>query len=216
MPDDRLLAPVWEAAAAAHVPVLIHVADPLAFFLPADRHNERLEQLCLDRGARHGGGRERYERLIDALEHLVASQPSTAFIAAHGCCPHDLNRVAAMLERYPNLFVDVAAAVPELGRQPRVARSFITGHAGRVLFGTDVFPWDMRAQQTYFRLFETADDAFQEDGAGSGPCSRWLLYGLDLPTEVLERVYRDNAAALFGLQADQGQGRTVTAGEAAR
>ena len=48
LPDDPLLAPVWTAAAELRIPVLVHVADPVAFFHPVDRHNERLEELLRD------------------------------------------------------------------------------------------------------------------------------------------------------------------------
>lgn len=199
LPDDPMLSPVWEAAAAMGIPVLIHVADPLAFFLPADRYNERLEQMLLDpRGWRHHGGAEQFHRLIDSLEHLVARQQQTTFIAAHAYYPQNLPRVAGMLERYQNFYIDIASAASELGRQPREARSLIVKHPEQVLFGTDVFPWSPGARQVYFRLLETADEAFRcsGDGGGFGP---WDMYGLDLPKDVTQKVYRDNAAALLGL-----------------
>lgn len=203
LPDDRILAPIWEAAAATRVPVLIHVADPLAFFLPPDRHNERLEQLLSDpRGTRHQGGPAMFHRLIDSLESLISHHPRTTFIAAHAYCPHDLARVARMFERYENFYIDVAAAASDLGRQPRAARSLITEHPDRVLFGTDVFPWRAGAHETYFRLLETADEAFRYFGAGAG-FSPWDLHGLDLPREVIEKVYRDNASALLGMSASR-------------
>ena len=49
LPDDPRLDPVWAAAAEHGLPVLIHVADPIAFFEPIDRFNERIEELALER-----------------------------------------------------------------------------------------------------------------------------------------------------------------------
>ena len=201
LPDDPMLAPVWSAAAASGVPVLIHVADPVAFFLPADSHNERLEQMLrYPRGARHAGGLGAFHRLIDALERLVATHPSTTFVAAHACYPENLARVGAMLDLYPNLFIDVAAAASVLGRQPRTARSLVVEHPDRVLFGTDVFPWRAEPRLVYFRLLETADEAFTYSADPVPPYGRWQISGLELPRWVLEEVYRGTAASLLGLR----------------
>ncbi len=43
--DDVRLDPIWETAAELNLPVIIHVADPVAFFLPLDATNERWEEL---------------------------------------------------------------------------------------------------------------------------------------------------------------------------
>lgn len=201
LPDDPLLGPLWETAAAQQVPVLIHVADPVAFFLPADRCNERLEELLRHpRGTRHPGGMSEFHRLIDSLEHLVASCPRTQFVVAHACYPENIARVCAMLDRYANLSIDMSAVASTLGRQPRASRSLILRHRDRVLFGTDVFPWSPGGRRVYFRLLETDDEAFTYSETVPPPCGRWQISGLNLPSSVLEMVYRHNAARLLGLQ----------------
>jgi hypothetical protein len=43
--DDPRFDPMWEACAGLHMPVAIHVSDPLAFFTATDRFNERYEEL---------------------------------------------------------------------------------------------------------------------------------------------------------------------------
>jgi predicted TIM-barrel fold metal-dependent hydrolase len=207
-PDDPVLAAVWEEAGALGIPVLIHVADPLAFFRPVDRHNERLEELLRHpRDSRQHDGVEEFHRLIDSFEHLVASHPRTAFVAAHGLYAENLGHVSEMFDRYPNLCVDVAWVAMQLGRQPRAARALLMKHPDRVLFGTDVFPLRAGVFRVNFRLFETADEAFSytdEPVPGSG---RWPIYGLDLPHSVLEHFYRDNACRLLGLPLSAGEGR---------
>src|SRR5215467_3016304 len=139
MPDDPRLSPLWEQAAELAVPVAIHTADPVAFFDPVDERNERLEELL-----RHpewsfaASHYPRFQRLIDSLEAVVAAHKETRFIGLHvGCYAEDLSWVARMLDAYPNFFIDIAARVAELGRQPRRARALIMGHPDRVLFGTD-------------------------------------------------------------------------------
>lgn len=200
--DDPMVAPVWETAGELGVPVLVHVADPLAFFLPADRHNERIEEMRrYPRGTRHPGGRAAFEQLLESFERMVATHPRTSFVAAHGYHPENLAHVADLLARYPNLSIDTAAVAGQLGRQPRAARALVTHHPERVLFGTDVFPLRSAAREVYFRLLETADECFGYTDEPIPRCGRWAIYGLDLPDDVLFQVYRGNAARLLAPRA---------------
>jgi predicted TIM-barrel fold metal-dependent hydrolase len=206
LPDDRRLSPVWEAAGALKIPVLIHVGDPVAFFQPVDGHNERLEDLLRHpRSSRQHGGHDEFKRLIDSLEHVVNAHPGTIIIGAHvGCYPENLAYVSHMLDRYPNFFIDTASRAAELGRQPRAARALLTRHADRVLFGTDVFPLRASSYHVYFRLFETDDEAFPYSDDPVPEWGRWSIYGLDLPASVQEKMYRVNACTLLGLRASIG------------
>jgi predicted TIM-barrel fold metal-dependent hydrolase len=201
LPDDPRLDPVWEAAGHLGIPVLIHVADPVAFFQPINNHNERLEELLRHPSdSRAAGGLAEFARLMSALEHLVAGHPSTNIVGAHGgCFVENLAWVAGLLDAYPNYFIDVAGRAAELGRQPRTARSLIEDHPDRVLFGTDVFPSSSSGYRTYFRLLETADEAFPYSDEPVPSKGRWSIYGLALSETALARLYQANAARLLGL-----------------
>lgn len=100
--------------------MLIHTADPMAFFEPLDRYNERLDDLAANPCWWFGRpGLPTFDRLIDALESVVAAHPATVFIGAHvGCAAEDLGRVSRMLGAYGNLHVDLGGRMAELGRQP--------------------------------------------------------------------------------------------------
>jgi predicted TIM-barrel fold metal-dependent hydrolase len=199
MPDDERLAPVWNAAAEAGVPVLIHTADPRAFFAPVDVANERLEELLANPGwsfAHLGDGH--YQRLLEALEALVSANPATTFIAAHMAgAAEDLDRVERLLDACPNVSVDIAARIAELGRQPRRARRLIMRHADRVLFGTDNFPLSLGEYGIHFRFLETADEHFAYSLDEPPPQGRWRISGLELPDDVLGMVYGGNARRLI-------------------
>ena len=195
MPDDRRLAPLWDAAGEAGAPVMIHTADPLAFFDPVDGRNERFEEL-----QRHPDwsyarfGRPHYRRLLEALERLVAAHPGSTFIAAHVAgAAEDLDLVDRLLCAHANLYVDIAARVGELGRQPRRARELVLRHGDRVLFGTDAVPPDPREYAISFRFLETDDEHFAYSPDEPPPQGRWRVSGLGLPDEVLKRVYSGNA-----------------------
>nr|WP_042196007.1 amidohydrolase family protein [Kibdelosporangium sp. MJ126-NF4]CEL22349.1 hypothetical protein-transmembrane prediction [Kibdelosporangium sp. MJ126-NF4]CTQ89204.1 hypothetical protein-transmembrane prediction [Kibdelosporangium sp. MJ126-NF4] len=198
LPDDPRLDPIWQTAAALSVPVAIHTADPVAFFEPADERNERLEQLLAHPDWSFADARfPRFERLIEALETLVARHPGTTFIGVHfGCYPENVAWVRTMLETYPNFHVDIAARVAELGRVPRATRELILRHSDRVLFGTDQFPMTAAEYAIHFRWLETADESFPHSDEDPPLMGRWLISGLDLPDPVLRKVYHDNAARL--------------------
>ena len=50
--------------------------------------------------------------------------------------------------------------------------------------------------RNWFRFLETADDSF--DYWGAPEQGRWKIYGLNLPDEILNKVYRRNAERIFG------------------
>ena len=204
MPDDERLDPVWDAVAVAGVPVTIHVADPVAFFEPLDERNERWEEL-LENPDWWFGDRERFpafDRILEALEALVARRADVTWIGAHVlCAAEDLGWVDRMLATYPNVLADVAARIAELGRVPRATRDLLERHPDRFVFGTDAFPPDAATYAVHRRFFETADEAFPYDADPEEPPSqgRWTISGLSLPDEALRGLYGENARrVIFG------------------
>ncbi len=200
LPDDPRLAPVWEAAGELGMPVTIHTGDPAAFFDPADERNERLEELLAhpDWSFADRSRFPSFERLRDAFEALVASHPDVAFVGAHVAgSAEDLERVGRMLDAYPNLHVDLAARIAELGRRPRAARALLERHADRVLFGTDVFPPDAAEYEIHFRFLETEDEHFAYSTDEVPPQGRWAISGLGLGDDALAAIYAGNARRLI-------------------
>ena len=140
--DDPKLDPIWELCAKHKRPVVIHVADPAAFFTPLDRNNERWHELYLNPGWLFFGPKfPRREDLLDQLHRVIAKHSGTTFINTHfGNNAEDLAAVADKLEKYPNMYVDIDARISELGRQPYTARRFFLKYQDRIMFGTDTTP----------------------------------------------------------------------------
>lgn len=201
MPDDERLDPIWATAGELGVPVLIHVADPEGFFLPADRHNDRLPGLGR-RPEWFFGTSEHpsFQDLMDRQVRLFQRHPKTTFFGAHVLNrPDNLEWVGSVLESCPNVYAEISARINDLGRQPRTARDFFTHHQDQVLFGTDgnsLAPYPL-----YFRVLESEDDLIRSTNARDGaiPTGSWPLYGLSLADGVLQKLYHDNAARLLGL-----------------
>lgn len=185
------------------LPVLIHVADPKAFFAPVDRTNERYDELVAEPQWSFAD-RTRFptfEELLSGLERLVLATPGTRYIGAHvGCVAEDLDRVEHLLDVAPNLTVDIAGRLGELGRQPRRFRRLVERYPDRVLFGTDAFPLTPEALRTHFRFLETDDECFPyapEDDIP--PQGRWDIAGAELPRDLLAGLYSDNARRVLKL-----------------
>jgi predicted TIM-barrel fold metal-dependent hydrolase len=194
--DDEKLAPIFDKAAELGIPVMFHTADPDAFFLPIDAHNERYEELAAhpDWGF-HGSHYSKHE-LLDQRDRVIARHPRTTFVAAHVAeSGENLARASSLLETYPNVLIDISARASELGRQPFSARKFFLQFPDRILFGADLLP-EEQMYRLYFRFLETEDEYFEYPSHASRQ-GRWNIYGLNLPDDVLRKVYRENALRLL-------------------
>jgi predicted TIM-barrel fold metal-dependent hydrolase len=199
---------MWEAAGALNMPVAIHTSDPEAFFLPIDRFNERWEELHAHPnwsfyGKDFPGNRE----LQEARRNVMRRHPRTQFVCLHVADSEDLPYVSECLDSHPNMHVDIAARIGELGRQPRASRKFFDRYQDRIVFGTDASAGSGTPQQTfgdalyeiYYRFLETDDEYFDYAPSPVPPQGRWRIYGIGLPEPVLRKVYAANAARLLGL-----------------
>jgi len=194
--DDERLDPLYEKAAELKVPVMYHIADPDAFFLPIDAANERYEELAAHPEWSYYGSHFGKRELLAQRDRVIARHPRTTFVGAHVAeHPEDLTYVGELLDRNPNLLVDIGARCAELGRQPYTARDFFLKYADRILFGTDLIP-EVTMYRLHYRFLETRDEYFEYPSHASRQ-GRWNIYGLFLPDNVLRKVYRENALRLL-------------------
>jgi predicted TIM-barrel fold metal-dependent hydrolase len=192
--DDPELDPLWAAFARLDVPVFIHTAEPQEFFQPLDYRNERWLELALFPSRRNNQpGQVTFEQLLTERNSVFRKHPKTRFVAAHfGWHANDLGRAAKLLDEFPNVMLEAGAILYDLGRQPRTAREFFIKYQDRVLFGKDAFQPD--EYPYYWRVFETADEYFDYYRDYH---AFWKLYGLDLPDDVLKKLYYANALKVW-------------------
>jgi predicted TIM-barrel fold metal-dependent hydrolase len=197
--DDPRIDPIWAKCAELKIPVMIHVSDPKAFFTPVDKYNERYDELgAHPNWSFYGDQFPSKEEILAQRNRVFARHPNTIFIGAHmGTLPEELDIVANWLDVYPNFYVDIDARISDLGRQPYTARKFIIRYQDRVLFGTDTSP-NAESYRIYYRFLET-DDEYIDPSGGHHLQSRWMIYGIHLPDEVLEKLYNKNALKILGM-----------------
>jgi predicted TIM-barrel fold metal-dependent hydrolase len=209
--DDERLAPVIEKAGELGIVVAFHTADPKAFFLPYNEKNERWEEL------KHNpnwwfGDRAKYPtwwEMIRRLEKVVANHPNTTIMGVHfGCAAEEVGYVIEVMRDHPNYIVDIAARVGELGRvEASLMRDYFIEMQDRILFGTDLGLWEpimLGAPQGFVPTEEDIDKFYQDHWLyletdlvqidhPTPIQGNWKVDAVNLPREVLEKVYHKNA-----------------------
>ncbi len=187
--DDPRMDPLLEKCAELGMPVNIHVADPIWMYEPMDSTNDGLMN-AYDWRLDNQPGIVGHDGMVDILENAVKRHPKTTFVACHFAnCSNDLNKLGALLDKYPNLYADISARYAETAPIPRFTKAFYQKYQDRLLYGTDM-GFDTRMYRITFRILETNDEHFYEIGQFG---YHWALNGFGLPDEVLEKIYRDNA-----------------------
>jgi predicted TIM-barrel fold metal-dependent hydrolase len=187
--DDPRLDPIWDKCGELGVPVLIHAADPKPFWDEFDGDNERWLELKTRPGRKRGPNNPApWEQIIAEQHNMFKRHPNTTFINAHmGWFANDLGTLGKLLDEIPNMNVGIGAIIAELGRQPRFAKAFFIKYQDRIHFGKD--SWKPEEFPTYFRVLESDDEYFPYHKKYH---AFWPMYGLDLPDEVLKKVYYKN------------------------
>jgi uncharacterized protein len=186
--DDQRLDLFWQKCAELKMPVNIHIADHPSAWQPDDATQERSPGF--QRYNQHGLDVPSHAEMISRFHKMLDRNPKTTFVAVHfSNLGHDLAQLGQALDRFPNLNVDLSARAYEFGRQPVTAAAFFAKYKGRILYGSDQEP-TAEMWRSWWRVLETRDEYIP------GPAG-WPLYGLGLPDDVLEAVYRGNAKRLL-------------------
>jgi hypothetical protein len=210
MPDDARLAPIVAHLERQHIVLLGHQAEPLNCWLPPEKMTVRSD---LDYFREHPQyymyqhpEMPSHETILAARDRMLHAYPALSFDAVHlASLEWDVDRVADFLDRFPAARVDVAARMVHLeyqaARQPQKVRRFLIRYQDRILYGSDAAygpddsdPAALRSLHTDWledwRFLATADRMHSADFAAA-------FHGLHLPREVIDKIYRRNAQALF-------------------
>ena len=188
--NDSRLDFIWNLCGELEIPVLIHTGEPAAFWLPKDKNNERwLELKMFPNRYRDPKIFPSWQQIMGEQHDVFRKHNKTKFINAHmGWYANNLEALGKLLEDIPNMYVEIAAVIGELGRQPRYAHKWMIKYQDRVMFGKDT--WRPDEYYLYFRVLESTDDYFKYYRRRH---AFWRMYGLGLPDQVLKKIYYKNA-----------------------
>ncbi len=186
--DDPRMDPLFDKMADLGFAGLAHIADPDIWFTTRYRDS-----------ARFGTKEEAFVQ----LERRLESHPDVSIVGAHlGGDPENLSHVSGLLDSHPNFAVDCSATkwvVRELSQKRDESRRFFFQHQDRIIFGTDLVAWQGAPVRHYASRYWTLQKLLETDYDGLSPIydndgrGEVNLKGLDLPKEILEKLYYRNA-----------------------
>jgi predicted TIM-barrel fold metal-dependent hydrolase len=191
--DDDRMVPLFAKCAELNIPVNIHIAEPKWMYETMDRTNDGLMNAYKWR-LDNQEGIVNHEGMIEILDNTLKKNPNTVFVACHlANCSYDLSVVGDLLDKYPNFYIDISARYGEFSPTPRTTKAFFLKYQDKIVYGTDM-GFDLDMYQSTFRVLETADEHFYYKNRYN---YHWPMHGLDLPGDVLEKVYNTNAAKIL-------------------
>jgi uncharacterized protein len=192
--DDPRMNLLFEKCAQLHMPVSIHVADPIWMYEKMDSTNDGLMNAQEWRIDMTKPGIIGFDALIQTLENAVKNNPKTTFIAVHFAnLNHDMAKLGILFDKYPNLYADISARYAESATIPRYMKAFYEKYQDRLLYGTDM-SYAASMYRITFRVLESNDEHFYETGLFS---YHWALNGFGLSKEILKKLYHDNATKIL-------------------
>jgi predicted TIM-barrel fold metal-dependent hydrolase len=156
--NDSRLDPVWAKAGELGIPIMLHTADPVAFWQPVNEDNFWNGVLYDEYAgwAYYGKDFPSRDELLCERNEVIKRHPDTVFICPHvGSKADSPQQACDDLDAMPNLFYDISARIPILGlpgRHAETACSMFIEFQERILFGTDLIydntnvPTGMQAQ----------------------------------------------------------------------
>ncbi|MCZ7665994.1 MAG: hypothetical protein M5U34_01490 [Chloroflexi bacterium] len=197
--DDVRLLPLWETAGELNVPVLVHVADPVAFFDPLTPQNERWEELQA-----HPDWQFPSPPLPSISNYYGAVRP----------CREDDTKTPRLSGRTwvvmlktlaGSAICSMNAPTSILISQPELAnlvgsptrRGAFSSNMQSVFCLALINPPTSRCTNSITAFLETDDEYFNYSLSPTPDQGRWRVYGLHLPDEVLKKDLSRKRAPLI-------------------
>ena len=188
--DDPRLAPYFSKLEKANILMTsLHIADPNGPF--TDRQVWMADPVF-------------YWEQIRAFENVVAKYPNLTIVSAHGawlfCQDAQLDYLRYMFVTYPNLYVDISATFQywPLVNYDNLRDIFIE-FQDRFLFGSDFGGRVANKEEAFASNFALLETDLMIPGGITGVITDngLVAKGLNLPKEVLEKIYYKNALKLY-------------------
>ena len=194
--DDPIYAEMFACCEENGTPIVLHNNDPLIHW---DVKNA--PQRAVERGWVYDETYPSQAEFFRHLEHMLSLYPRLNIALAHmGFYADDLPRAAALLDRYPNLKLDITPAIliyEQLSRTPDESEAFFCKYHERLIFGTDAEADQVDEKKAYTNLKNRLTSAFFGGGEPVEIEGRHI-HPIRLDEKMLENIYYNNAMRFIG------------------
>lgn len=205
--DDKRLRPIWDFLAEKGIPVMAHIGEPVQAWRPLDDPNNPHYGYYTGHPEYHAYKHPEipsYETIIAARDRWIENNPKLQILCAHmGSMSHDVDMIAARLDKFKNMYVEPAARFGDLaGQDSKKVGAFYEKYQDRVMFGTDYGNGVIQDSLTTAELQEERSrlDADYDrlwkylSGTDSLEIRNQKTIGLGLSESILQKVYYQNMA----------------------
>ena len=194
--DNKNLDPIFSKIEDLGLTLLFHISDPDIFY------DTKYQPVS------YYGTKEQH---LKEFENIIAQHPNMKVIGAHMAGqPEHLDDLGKWFDKYPNFYVDMSSAkwmAREFSYDPEGTAEFYKQYQDRIMFGTDIVTGrtDREPIPGYYYLRYLSLLALLETDARDLPLpvadpennNKTVINGLDLPMNVLRKIYWENAKKLF-------------------
>lgn len=210
MIDDPRLDPVLDFITENNKTLVGHLGEPKNCWLPLEEMTVKNDREYFKKHPEYHmylhPEYPSYEDQVNARDNMLKKHPEMRFVGAHlASLEWDVDEIAARLDKYPNMAVDMAERVSHLQFQAQKDHQkvydFFVRYQDRLLYSTDIVidsSMDSSAVLKYAHdtwtehwKFFTSDEEMTASEV-EGP-----FRGLHLPATVIDKLYRENAEKWF-------------------
>jgi Amidohydrolase len=212
MVDDPALKPVIDFIISRNLPITGHLGEPRNCWLPLNEMTVSSDSSYFAENPKYHmflhPDYPSYRDQINARDHLLELHPDLNFIGCHlGSLEWNVDELAKRLDKYPKMAVDMAARICHLQYQSAKdrdkVRDFCIKYQDRLLYGTDLADdgnmnrenlseWIHKTWLDDWKYFTSTDKMTSDKFRGT-------FEGLQLPKEVVRKIYSENAIRWYKL-----------------
>ena len=140
--DDTRLQPIWDYLKSINIPVIAHIGEPEQAWRPLNDPNNPHFGYYTEHPQYHAFKHTvipSYETIINARDHWIQKNSDLNILCAHiGSMSHNVDMVSERLDKFSNMYVELAARFGDIARQDsEKVRNFFIKDQDRIMFGTD-------------------------------------------------------------------------------
>ena len=205
MVDDPAFEAIFHFLEENKIPVMGHLGEPKDCWLPEEEMTDPSDVVYYKNHPQYymylHPEVPSYEEQISARDHMLEMHPDLDFVGAHlGSLEWSVDELAKRLDLYPNFKVDISSRIYHLQNQSETdhekVRDFMIKYQDRILYGTDMEVHDMPEidasviEASLLRTWKSHWVYLATDSLNQ-------VKGLQLPKEVIDKIYFQNALPFF-------------------